>query len=493
MKNVFRALAVFCCFSASIAVADRQTFDETKTRIALPLPTAPTIDGVIDLENESWTYAGGSSAGAPYWTMRFNEDEEDFIRGASIDNGGPGPFAADDFGADIYIGYDDENLYIAVRVIDDFIITDSAEAESVNGNTWQDDSIEVFVDGDNSNFDTRDTTGTNAELVDTGGQFVVTANNAIRHAEAGNPSYGVDGEWYGLAAVAANGNIEYEVRISLDKLGNPQPGDIIGFDINVNDADSDGDIVDNQYIWSGDTHVESTYGNLVLGPRSYTAPMVSTAPTVDGTISAGEYGDAETISITSYTGNYDIDDNGFEAAALTWPLGDHDWNAWVVHDDSAIYVAVDVIDDVIVTDTAEAGTEDGNTWEDDSVEIFFDSDNSDDNGRNTENLFEGQFVFTPNGAWRDAEANNPTFGENDDWFAATSTTATGYQIEFAVQESALFEPADVLGFDIAVNDEDAEIRKTQIAWNGRPHTERSYGNLTLAGDGGTFVSDWSLY
>jgi anaerobic C4-dicarboxylate transporter len=36
----------------------------------------------------------------------------------------------------------------------------------------------------------------------------------------------------------------------------------------------------------------------------------------------------------------------------------------------SVYVAVDVTDDLLVNDSAEAGTEDGSTWEDDSVEIF---------------------------------------------------------------------------------------------------------------------------
>ena len=43
-------------------------------------------------------------------------------------------------------------------------------------------------------------------------------------------------------------------------------------------------------------------------------------------------------------------------------------------------MAVDVRDDKIVTDSAEAGSEDGQTWVDDSVEIFFDVDDSNDAG-----------------------------------------------------------------------------------------------------------------
>jgi len=70
--------------------------------------------------------------------------------------------------------------------------------------------------------------------------------------------------------------------------------------------------------------------------------------------------------------------------------------------------------------------------------------------------FEGQYVITANGAWRDNEANNPQFGEADDWFGAFSLTDGGYQIEFKVKKSALSDPAQGanLGFNIAINDDD---------------------------------------
>jgi hypothetical protein len=488
MKKLFVPVCLSVVLTSSLAMADRQTFDETKTRIALPLPTAPVIDGVIDLANESWNYAAGSGAGGgSYWTMRFDDTQEDFVSGAHLETG-IGPIDGTDFGADIYVGYDNENLYVAVRKIDDLLNDDTAAAGSKDGSTWQDDSVEVFVDGDNSNYAERDTAGAKPEGWSTGGQYVLTINNAYREAEAGSPGFGPNAAWYAQADINANGDYEFEFRISLSLFGNPKPGDIIGFDIAINDDDSGGASTDNQYAWAGNTHVEATYGNLVLGPRTYTAPSVTTAPTVNGTISAGEYGNAKQITVTTFNGNYDVADSG---SAEPWLLGDHDFNAWVVHNADAIYVAVDVTDDMVVTDSADAGSEDGSTWIDDSVEIFFDSDNSMDDGRTAANLYEGQFVFTPNGAWRDAEANNPLFGASDDWFAASSTTSTGYQVEFVVQKGALFEPKQTMGFDLAVND-DAD-RKTQIIWNGRPHNERSYGKLTLASDGGTSVSEWSLY
>lgn len=487
MKKSILYFVIFAVF-AGYATADRSTYDATKTRVAMPLSTPPVIDGAINIDGtESWAYAAGAAAGGDsYWTMGWSDTAKDFF-GGGIVTSGQGPVYDGDIGMRIWVGYDSNFLYVAVRVQDDVICEDTAAANSQNGNTWEDDSVEVFVDGDNSNFDTRDTTGTNAEVVGTGGQYVITVNNAYREAEAGNPGYGASKAWYAQTTVTDTG-YDAEFQISLKTLGSPKLGDIIGFTIAVNDDDDDGTL-ENQYTWIGSTHVEASYGNLLLGPKTYTAPKTA-APAVDGKISPGEYGTAKKIEINTNTGVYDMIDEGENEL---WPLGDHDYSGYVVHDANAVYVAIEVIDDIIMTDTAAAGSEDESTWEDDSAEIFFDADASDDRGRGT-GQFEGQYVLTPTGAHRDAEANNPTFGETGDWYAASTATATGYQIEFKILKLALFDPADgtTMGFDIAVNDDDTGSRKTQLGWNGYPHNESSYGNLVLAA-GGTDVEEWALY
>ncbi|MBI1389770.1 MAG: hypothetical protein GC154_15130 [bacterium] len=484
MKKLF--VSMLCCtLFIGVAFADRSTLDDTKTRVAMPLPQPPVLDGLIDLAGgESWQYAAGAENTSSYWVMRFDENQEDYIQGARIGNGGIGPLDNTDIDVQIFVGYDSSYLYVAMIVVDDYIFTDTAAADSQNGNTWLDDAAEVFIDGDNSNYDVRDTAGSKPEGWSTGGQYVVTANNAYREAEAGNPGFGPNAPWYGICGVDGSGRLNYEFRISLSLLGNPKPGDIIGFDIAIDDDDDGGDTLENQYVWSGETHVEATYGNMILGPRSYTAPLVSTAPTVDGVISAGEYGTASEIKINPHTGNYDGVDE--------WELGDHDWSAWVVHTTDKLYVAVAVTDDAISTDAAAAGSVDGETWTDDSVEMFLDTDASDTNGSGGRNgnQWEGQFVMTANGAVRSAEASGAVFGANEQWFAATKTTSTGYVVEFAIPKAIMFEMKNPMGFDIAVNDDDTGARKTQLAWNGRPHTELSYGDLFLAG---TDVNVWELY
>lgn len=473
MKKIAYLGAVFV---ATSLLGDRSLLDETKTRAALPLSEPPQIDGIIDLAGgESWVWAGG--AAGRNWRVQFDENAEDFFRGGAPSNpNAVEPFDNTDLNFDIYVGFDEDNLYVAIRVVDDWVETDSAEAESEDGQTWQDDSVEIFVDGNNSNFAERNTS--DPDVIETGGQFVISANNAFRDNEAGNPGYGENESWFARTDLTDNG-YDAEFRISLDILGNPKPGDIIGFTIAVND-DDDGGNAERQILWAGSPHTEHTYGNLVLGGFTYIAPKSdsSNSPTLDGMIEAGEYGDALPVIVNRFTGIYNI-----PAGDDSYEEGDHEYTYRVTHDADAIYVGFEVIDEMLVSDSAEAGSEDGQTWIDDSLEIFFDADDSNDAGRG-DGEFEGQYVLTINGAWRDNEANNPMFGENGDWFAVTQNTEEGYNMEFRVNKSALFNPEDgvSMGFNIALNDDDGNNRETQLNWSGRPHSEFTYGTLILEGE-----------
>ncbi len=377
------AVAVLALAGVPGARADRATLDDTRTQMALPLDTPPVIDGVVN--TEEWARAGGAAGN--FWEVITDANLEDGIRGGKLGDGSVNvPTSNADLSFVIYAGYDATDLYIAVRVTDDVIQEDSAEAESANGNTWMDDSVEVFIDGDNSNFETRDTSGTTPEIIATGGQFVITVNNAYRDAEAGSPGYGETQAWYAKTARTDTG-YEAEFRISLAKLGNPKPGDIIGFSVGVND-DDDGSAGERQVIWIGSPHTEATYGNLLLGGRTYTAPKTA-APTVDGKINASEYAAATEVKLNAFNGIFDIPsgDDTLEPTDLSY-------RAWVVHTADSIYLAVDVTDDIITTDSAEPNSEDGSTWEDDSVEVFFDPNNSKDLGRGAEPLLAAFLPFS---------------------------------------------------------------------------------------------------
>ncbi|NCF93903.1 MAG: hypothetical protein GWQ05_23525 [Verrucomicrobiaceae bacterium] len=456
--------------AAPWAFAADTPLDETKTRIALPMDEAPIIDGVIN--DDEWAQSGNAG-----WEFRIVEDDgDDGIKGADLRNGDK-PDDDTDLSANLYAGVVGENLYIGVKVTDDDISTDTASAGSENEMTWQDDSVEIFIDGDNSNFGSRDTTGENPEVVDSGGQYVITANSAYRHAEAGNPRFDPSSGWFAETKENEAGDgYHAEFRIPLSEIGNPQPGEHIGFTVAINDDDGGGN-TDSVLIWTGLDHVEETFGNLVVGHRRYEG-LKAAPPTIDGKIEDGEYPGADIVSINPFTGVFRVGDDQPRADDISF-----DWR--VTHNEDAIYVAVRVTDDVLFNDGAEAGEENGNTWNDDSVEIFFDSNESNLSGRDQEEMFDGQFVMTANGAWRHNEANNPTYGPDEHWWAQTSIAEDGksWDVEFIIKKSTLVggDREDVpMGFNVNINDDDdGGNRETQLNWDGNPHTESSYGELVL--------------
>ncbi|HNA49150.1 MAG TPA: sugar-binding protein, partial [Nitrospira sp.] len=191
IPRISRSLGILL-LSAGACLADRATLDETKTQFALPMATPPTIDGVV--EAGEWGQAAGANNNWRVFVRNVTDQDGNVVPtlfGGSIGDGANAVPADDaDLSYQIFAGYDADYLYVAVKVRDSVVVTDSAVEGSANGTTWMDDSVEVFVDGDNSNYPNRDTSGTNPGVVGSGGQFVITANNAYRDAEAGNPGYG---------------------------------------------------------------------------------------------------------------------------------------------------------------------------------------------------------------------------------------------------------------------------------------------------------------
>jgi len=298
------------CFAAN-------TLDDTRTEYALAI-TAPTIDGDVGLADPNeWRFAAGNS---DYWHV-FPDAAgfaADGIRGGELIVGAP-PDTVDDLSFKVLVGFDDQNLYVAVTVLDDILQTDTAEADSENGQTWLDDSVEVFVDGGNAN----EATWNSSQV---GGQYVISANNAYRQMEAGNPGYGENAAWFAKTQLI-NGGYTAEFRISLSAIGNPQPGDVVGFTIAVNDDDGGGAVRDTQLSWKGTPHQPVTYGNLVFGARSYTLPKVTTPPNPDGKINAGEYGSAAEILVNSMLGVVYV-----PGADDDLPATDLEYRVWAVHD-----------------------------------------------------------------------------------------------------------------------------------------------------------------
>lgn len=484
--------------SSGPAVAQDRT-EITSYLKHVPDIAPPIIDGVID--DAAWDYStqGRATTGAGSWRVRIHPDYpiDSPVQPGVIDAGNR-PDNDADASFQVWTVYDDDYLYIAVATQDDMYVNHLA-AGNVNGETWNEDSVEVFIDGNHNRV--TGNVNSHTEEYATGGQFVMTSMGAIRHAEAGNPVFGdtADADWF--AAVSDNATAtgsNYEFRIKLSKIGNPKPGSVIGFNVGMNDADDpNSTAADYQIRWTGKAHEEDTYGNLEFGRRTITAPLTTAAITIDGKIT-------EPAWATGGKGHGGVAVGPFEGSTKPKDNADLSFDLYVLHDTQYLYVAVDVNDSEVIADTepGRVGVEDGYTWYDDSVEVFIDGDHSHTVGNNTGFGLGGQLVITANNSFRDANAATAGeifYGENMDWYALTSTTNDGYSAEFKIKKASVFTPADIttIGFDIAINEDDSDPvteKDTgfQLKWTGAPHDEASYGDLVL-GPAATDVASWELY
>ena len=137
-----------------------------------------------------------------------------------------------DLGANFRAMWDADNLYVLVKVVDESLRNDSDEF-------WLDDSVEVFIDADNSK---------SAEYGDNDYQYYFEW--AETNPEMGEFKHGrIEGVEF--AAKRTETGYRTEIRIPWSTLGaNPSVGAKIGLDVHVNDDDDGGDR-DTKLMWRG--------------------------------------------------------------------------------------------------------------------------------------------------------------------------------------------------------------------------------------------------
>jgi hypothetical protein len=146
---------------------------------------------------------------------------------------------------DFGVLWDEAYLYIGVRVVDPNKHNDSYMI-------WQDDSIEVFVDGDHNKGIEYDVHDIQYWIEHESGALVGTFGMPL------NAKHGIVTLESGYTAELA---IPWE-----DVQVTPEPGMNVGFDLGIND-DDDGDDRDAHYMWNGtdDNWMNtSAFGTLIL-------------------------------------------------------------------------------------------------------------------------------------------------------------------------------------------------------------------------------------
>jgi hypothetical protein len=258
--------------------------------------------------------------------------------------------------------YDDENIYMFVTVHDDVLNTDLAD-------DYKKDSIELFLDGDNSkntldegedpwawppvNYDDNDDqfrfvyggVGTNGSLM---GRYDTS----------------------GAQAVTVETDYGWNLEMSMPLEGQPLeavPGSLIGFEIAINDADG-GEDRENVQMWWGETG-EAWHDPSVLGTAMFT----------DREINHEELGRVLPIPFTPYPIKVDAEmDFGWEQVATVF--GNHRMNrpdsmstpqdaemSWkAAWDFDYLYFWINVVDDVLLFENSAS------TWADDGIEFWFD-------------------------------------------------------------------------------------------------------------------------
>jgi len=337
MKKAFLPLFIVLLFSGFLFAQ----VNEDDVLIVPKTSIPPVIDG--ELDTLVWNYIGETLA----------------IKIDNADAAEPDDWF-DLFGT-FRLMWDDENLYFWLEVQDDMINSE--------GGDWQYDGVELYFDADNSK---------TLEAYDGIDDLQMRFNVGESTVEEVDTGYGTGANWgfstAGINYVVLESDFGWQVEAAIPIADLMLEPDLeFGFDVQINDADAA--TRENMYRWWAEDNNEWQHANL-FG----TAMMVSnrvlkevleipkgSAPTIDGVMAAGEWADAICLSGTR-----------LEKGEIP-NLYDHvegwedcrDWG-WVKWDDQNFYYYLKVWDDWY-----DIAPDEANNWEFDSVELYFDGDNSD--------------------------------------------------------------------------------------------------------------------
>jgi hypothetical protein len=351
-----------------------------------------------------------------------------------------------------YMMWDDDNLYILVKVVDDEMSTGST-------NTYENDGVEYYFDGDNSKvvgppYDGFDDVQCRIEYTDGDDESL------YENFPAGTE--GATAEWESTRG----DEIGYIIECSIPLAGiNVEYGNIFGFDLQINDGTND--VRESMLRWWSDNNNEwqdaSLFGEAEL--IDYVASdimniyQMNTPPTLDGEYDAA-WDDIPYIGMNTY-----VETGGDYVQVYEW--WDADMQFKIGWDPDNIYLWLEVWDDEIDMDETAAHVND-------AVELMWDGGNEKATSYD-DNDIQQRWIWGMDVHQQNAENSTPMWGEMD-------IDYSNYTLELAVPASdlpfTLDEGAEV-GFELQVNDRDNGVRETIMRWWG--NDDASWANPSLFG------------
>jgi len=342
--------------------------------------------------------------------------------------------------------WDDSTIYMYANILDDEVIDDEAGAD------YERDGFELYFDGDNSkNFDKTD-----------GNDFQWRWNFDGTAASGDGPPEA------DVAYVATDFGFVFEIAIpaAAMNVGAPEDGMEIGFDIQLNDRDTEANADGSRETmlrWWGDNNLAwnqpDLWGTAVLDSREVSSVMdinaVSAAPVIDGEKDA-VYDALPRFSMNTYV----VDATGFVDLEVMTGTGDLDFDFYTGWDSANFYIFIEATDDIL--DISHA-----NVWERDSFEIQLDMDNSKAGSKDANDVtgaFQAGAEVDPAGTSWDAKSSY-----------ASVMTDKGWNLEIAVPISALplgFAENQMIGIEFQYNDGDASGARENIGkyWHNQDNT-----------------------
>ncbi len=382
----------------------------------------------------------------------------------------------DNFGS-AHMLWDDQNLYLYLDVYDDIINM---------GTDWNYDGVELYFDADNSK-----TEG----AYDGANDLQMRFNVGEAELDEIDIGYGTDPSWDfvvdGISYIVEETDLGWvlECSIPIEDL-QLDPDSEFGFDIQLNDADEstretmlrwwqDADNANDQ--WKD----ASLFGTAMLRTDREVSevldiPKTETAPTIDAVKGEEEWDASHQISGEVPDSNWDITNN--------WDWSEMRFRMNIMYDDANIYFFMKTWDDII-----NMGTQ----WDYDSVELYFDADDS--KGEEYDGVNDLQLRF--NVGESELDEVDVGYGTGANWGFTTDgieyvieETDDGWDLELSIPlEDLQLDVDSEFGFDIQLNDADDELRGNKMfRWwsdNNDEWKNASYFGTAILLAGGTGVAD----